>query len=575
MLAASVVLLAIQGTSLTAASSGNVADRVFTDARVYTVNASDPWAQAIAIKDGRFVYVGDNSGVEEWIGPETEKTPLDGKLVLPGLVDSHTHLGLSAVWEAFLVMPFSEETTIPYTGPKDALTWLKRHVDEHPESPGIVGGFWRKSDFGPTGPHKNDLDAIVSDRPVMLMEQWAHSWWLNSKALKMLGVNRDTPDPVPELSFFQREADGEPTGFVKEWASYPLLEKLLRPGEDLESNLLNVLDYLSSMGVTLLFDAGLFHYHDEVFSVLAKLEKEDRLRMRVELSYHVFLPNHFDGAVSELKRLREAYGGERLKLNTVKIHFDGINMTGTAAMVEPYNDAPTKQGTTVVDESRLTEFMRELHREKIDLHVHVWGDRAIQIALNAYENLTREIDRQPDMRLTLCHLAVMRDEDIPRFKRLGVIASFTPHWHGFNRGLYLEPTLGTRSEITWRAQPLFEDGAVVTFSSDLYMLAALERASPYIGMQVAHNRQDFDGGKDAPVLPPLSERLSLENLLKGYTLSGAYQLRMDDRLGSIEVGKIADLVVLSDNLFEMDRYAIQKVKVDMTLMEGEVVFERK
>ena len=336
-----------------------------------------------------------------------------------------------------------------------------------------------------------------------------------------------------------------------------------------------MLDYLASMGVTSLFDAGLFHYHDEVFSVLAKLEKEGRLRMRVEESYHVFLPNHFDGAVSELRRLSETYGGEMLKLNTIKIHLDGINMTGTAAMVEAYSDELTKRGTTVVDEPRLTEFMRELHREKIDLHIHVWGDRAIQIALNAYENVTREIGQQPDTRLTLCHLAVMKDEDIPRFKRLGVIASFTPHWHGFNRGLYLEPTLGERSETTWRAQPLFDDGAVVTFSSDLYMLAALERANPYVGMQVAHNRQDLDGGKDAPVLPPLSERLSLENLIEGYTYSGAYQLRMDDRLGSIEVGKIADLVVLSDNLFEMDSYDIHKAKVDVTLMGGEVVFERK
>lgn len=552
-----------------------VADRVFTGGKVYTVNPGEPWAEAIAIKDGRFVYVGPESGIKSWIGPDTEQVDVAGKLVLPGLIDSHLHLGLSSVWEAFLVMPFSEETAIPYTNPKDTATWLRRYINENPDSPGVVGGFWRRSDFGPSGPHKRDLDAIVSDRPVMLMEQWAHSWWLNSSALEMLGANRDSKDPVPDLSFFWRDDDGEPTGFIKEWASYSLLERLLRPTEELETNLLHVIDFLTSMGITSLFDAGLFHYHDEVFSVLAKLEKEQRLPMRIEESYHVFLPDHFEGAVSELKRLRKTYGGERLTINTIKVHLDGINMTGTAAMVDPYSDESGSRGTTVVDERRLTKFMGELHREKIDLHIHVWGDKATQVALNAYENLTREIGGTPDSRLTLCHLAVVKDEDIPRFKKLGVIASFTPHWHGFNRGLYLEPTLGDRSETTWRAQPLFDDGAMVTFSSDLYMLAALDRANPYIGMQVGHNRQDLDGRENAPLLPPSTERLALEDLIAGYTYNGAYQMRMNENLGSIEVGKTADLVVLEDNLFEINRYDIHKAKVALTVMEGEVIFKRK
>jgi predicted amidohydrolase YtcJ len=572
---AAMVAIAIHWTALAAPSSDTVADQVFINGKIYTVNHSQPWAEAVAIKDGKFVYVGDNAGAERWINAETEQTDLAGKFVLPGLIDSHLHLGLTALWDAFLVMPFSGQSDIPYTNPDDAAMWLSAYVDEHPDAPGIVGGFWRKSDFGPAGPHKKDLDAIVSDRPVMLMEQWAHSWWLNSKALEMLGATRETPDPVPNLSFYGRDQNGEPTGLIKEWASYPLLEKLLRPNNALESNLLRVIDYLSATGVTSLFDAGVFHYHDEIFSVLAKLEREGRLPMRIEESYHVFLPDHFDNAISELKRLREAYGGEKLTINTVKIHLDGINMTGTAAMLDPYHDEATNRGTTVVDENVLAQFMRKLHQEKIDLHIHVWGDGATRVALNAYEKLSNEIGAQPASRLTLCHLAVVKDEDLARFKPLGVIASFTPHWHGFNRDLFLEPTLGERSNAVWRAQPLFDAGATVTFSSDLYLLAALDRANPYVGIQVGHNRQDLAGGKDAALLPPESERLDLENLIAGYTLNGAYQLRSDNRLGSIEVGKSADLVVLDDNLFEMDRYEIHKVNALLTLMDGKEVFRRK
>jgi predicted amidohydrolase YtcJ len=199
------------------------------------------------------------------------------------------------------------------------------------------------------------------------------------------------------------------------------------------------------------------------------------------------------------------------------------------------------------------------------------GDRAIRIALDAYEQARAVASGDFACHLSLSHLEVMNDADIPRFRELGVVANFTPHWHGgYFEGSHL--TVGEpRSSRVMRTQPLLEDGAVVSFSSDVTTYAEMERANPFLGMQVAHNRQDLEGGPDASVMLPLTERLGREDLVRGYTRGGATQLRLDDELGSLTVGKAADLVVLSEDLFVVDRYAIHRVNPDAVVMQGRLV----
>jgi len=517
--------------------------------------------------------VGDNPGIQKWIGPATDKQDLDGKLVLPGIIDSHTHPGLVALFAGVTPMPFTGVTPMPYTGREETLAWLKGFAKKNPKLPCIVAGSWRQEDYGTAGPHKRDLDAIVSDRPVFLMEHYGHSAWMNSKALEVLGVTRDTPDPVPGLSYFQRDANGEPTGWAKEGSAWYSFCKLFTLGEDFEKVLTFYLDYLCAHGVTTLFDAGNISYEDEVYSILSGLDQEGLLPLRYEACHHIYLPDQIYGAVAELKRLRSTYGGENLKFNTIKIHQDGISWNHTAALMESYSNDSSERGANLISESRLADFIRELHREKIDLHIHIMGDRAAHEVLNAYETVKREMGDQLYPRLTLCHLPLVKDYDLPRFKQLGVVANFTPGWHGFPIEM-MEPDVGARAENLFRVKPLLEDGVPVTFSSDLISLLHIKWANPFVAMQIGHNRQEVKGGKEAPVLPPPTERLSLEDMIRGYTYTGAYQLRLDDRLGSIEVGKSADLVVLDENLFEMDRYDIHETKVEMTMMAGEVVYTR-
>ena len=205
------------------ADQNNFADRVITSAKVYTVNPDQPWAEAVAIKDGHIVYVGDNSGIKKWVGPKTDELNLKGKLVLPGIIDSHIHPGLVAGAAELVVMPFTEVYPLAYTGKKEVLEWLKKYAAKNPKLPAIVAGSWRQEDFGVEGPNKKDLDAIVSDRPVILLERWGHGCWMNSKALEVAGVTRNTPDPVPGLAYYQRDKNGEPTGWAKEGAGWEIL----------------------------------------------------------------------------------------------------------------------------------------------------------------------------------------------------------------------------------------------------------------------------------------------------------------------------------------------------------------
>src|SRR5262245_4134865 len=309
------------------------ADLILEQARIYTVDPAKPWAEAVAIKDGRIVYVGDAAGVAAWAGPRTVRHRLDRRLVLPGLVDAHTHPGhVSSSGDVFL---------LPDTRDRQALLdAVAEQARRHPESSLLVGGYWPIAAFDLEGPRKEDLDRAVADRPVILFDDSGHSRWLNSKALQMMGIDRNTPDPVPGLSFFKRDANGESTGWAKEFSLQPYLQRMgFRTVVD-KGELKGFLDYLVSKGVTLLLDAGNGTNDEAVYSVLAELERAKELPLRYEASVHITLPGQVDGAADRLLELRRRFGGARLRFNTVKIHFDGVSEIGTSSVLEPFLDSP-------------------------------------------------------------------------------------------------------------------------------------------------------------------------------------------------------------------------------------------
>ncbi len=575
LLLASLSISACQSSTQDASpgDAASPADLVLQGGKFFTVDEAQVWAEAVAIKDGRFVYVGDNTSVQGFVGPDTVRHDLGGKLTIPGLVDSHTHPGRMGRGGGVSVpVGGGPRGRLPSGGNKEEIfAAVEAYAEANPDLAWIEMGSWSGDLYGIAGPHRRDLDRVVPDRPVMLGS--VHSVWVNSVALEMMGVDSNTPDPVPGLSFFVRDADGEPTGWIKEFATWPYAQHLADVDpESHKEGIVTFLEYLSGHGVTSLLDAGNQNYDDLAYSLLAELEAAGRLPVRLEGSYHIYLPDRVPDAIDELQRLRRTYGGERLRFNTIKIHFDGTNEIRTGAVLEPYSDDPGNRGTTLLDTGQLRDFIVQLHEARIDLHMHIVGDRGVRIALDAVEAARRSVDGELYPRVTLCHLDIIDTADYPRFKQLGVIANYTPQWHGLGDRLPLTAgTLGPRFERMLLVQPLLDDGAVVTFSSDVTSLGAMERANPYLGMQIGHNRQYHQQGEAAPIRLPMTERLDLEDLVKGYTLNGAYQLRMDDQLGSIEVGKLADLVVLDRNLFEIDRYEIHEVRPEAVIMEGEII----
>ena len=552
-----------------------VADRILTGGRIFTVNDSQPWAEAVAIKGERIIYVGDDAGTQAFAGDGTVRNDLGGRLVIPGLVDAHTHPGGMGRYAAPGELPTDSRESI--------LATVKAYAEENPDLDWIEMCCWpvRLYDMGRTGPHKKDLDRIVSDRPIWLTSDIGHSIWVNSKALELMRVDRSTPDPHPGVSFYVRDAEGNPTGWIKEKAFRQYRLEFFPVDRDRNrSGIATFFDFLVSHGVTTLMDAGNTYYSDEVYEYISELDRGGKLPLRYEGTYHIFLPGQESGAIAGLKKLREKYEGDRLKLRTVKIHFDGSNENRTGAVLEPYSDDPENRGDTVLNTDQLRDFILALSESGFDLHLHTVGDRAVRIALDATESAKAAATGQLYTRVAVSHLDIIDPADYPRFKQLGVTAQFTPSWHGVDFDNPLLAALGEeRYARTLIARPLFDDGANVSFSSDVTSYSGaygMVDANPYLGMQIAHNRQypqDDGPASDglAEIRGPESERLPLELVIKAYTLGGAYQLRMEDDLGSIETGKLADLVVLDRNLFEIDRYDIQNAKPAAVMMEGKIV----
>ena len=537
-----------------------------TNARIFT-GATPEWAEAAKIDDGTFTYVGNAKGLQSHIEQGTRVFDVQGKVVLPGLIDAHTHPGY--------VASATEIVALPHTGTlDDVFAALDDHVKSDTGDDFIIGGYWNTALFDEKGPTKEALDAVVPDRPVMLYDWSGHSQWMNSKALEVLGITRDTPDPVPGLSFFYRDEDGNPTGWAKEFAVRQQMQALGLGGQFNADKLLGFLTYLRSMGVTTLYDAGNSGMGGGIYEAVAELDREGRLPIRYEGSYHVILPNQFDQALDTLKRWQADYGGGRLNINTLKIHFDGMSEIGTSGVMEPFIDSSNdNRGGIIMSEAALRDLILELEQDAINLHIHSMGDRSTHTILNAVDAANASLAVRRQIRITLCHLGLVQDDDFERFAELDVVASFTPQWHGgwIDGAQY---TLGEeRFNKMFRVQPLLDDGARVTYSSDIVseMEWQTHRANPFFGMDIGHNRIEPEWGPGAPVRPPASERLDRKDLVIGYTRDAAYQLGLEDKLGSIEVGKTADLVVLGQNLFEIAALQIKSVLPRAVIMDGAVV----
>jgi predicted amidohydrolase YtcJ len=539
------------------------ADLVFLNARAYTLDAEQPWAEAVAVENDRIVYVGDNAGAIALSGSETKRHDLNGKMLLPGFIDAHMHPLLGGAYAKALSLETSGTV-------EQWISAVDQYARAHPEKELLFGYGFKATTFGVKGPTKAQLDAIVPNRPVLIMDEGFHGAWANSQALKLLGINKDTPDPVPGFSYYKRDEHGVPTGYLLEDTANNAMEKLEAVSlEVIIDGTAYVIDELNSYGVTSVFDAGASSVAEHIGELLNQLENNGDLSVRI-VGSHFAEADDIAGAVEAAVEQGERVKGSRYHYRMLKIMLDGTVEGRTAAMFEDYQGEPGNQGELVFTQAQTDLMVTESATKNIDVHIHGLGERAVHVGLNAIEK-ARKAHPKSESRYTICHVQVITDEDIPRFAELDVMVQSTPLWASYDEygKAFVSDDQFSRF---WRFKSLENAGARLTWGSDFPASGAGTLGmSPIVQMEMGITRQEF-GQAEAPLQPPITERLDMKAMIRGYTIDAAYQLHMEDDVGSLEVGKKADLIVLDKNLFEVPTYEIHTVNVNSTFIDGEEVY---
>lgn len=554
------------GAPTGAPSAGKPADFVFRNGPIYTVTGADPWATGLAVTGNTITHVGDEAGAMAQVGEGTRVVDLDGRLLMPGFVEAHIHPFMGA----FLTSGI--DLQLP-TG-ADALAAIEAYAKANPDGP--VRGFgWRVDMFGPEGPTRADLDRILPDRPAFFFAIDGHSLWVNSKALQLAGVDRKTPDPIPGFSYYARDANGDPTGYVLEVVAVLSIVNAVEPisPETMAKLLTSWTPKAAEAGITSVFDAGVPPIGEDQGAILelyVDAEKRGELPFRVVASYAIKGPP-VDDAVAKMTELRNRISTDLVHATVVKIVGDGTQGGYTAWLVEPYADNPDSTGGSPFTEEQWHQVVRDVDAAGFDLHVHACGERTARVALDA---IAEAIKANPprERRHAVAHLVYVEDSDNPRFGELGVIAQFSANWMSAdpdtvtNMGArYGAP----RKDLLYRPQEVLKSGGRISLGTDWPAAGYFSTYKPLESIQIGVTRQ-LIGQPDSPVLEPVDQRLSVAEAVHANTLGAAHQIRLDDKVGSLETGKLADLIVLDQNILAAEPHDIHRAKVTMTMMNGQI-----
>ncbi|MGZ8784109.1 MAG: amidohydrolase [Acidimicrobiia bacterium] len=536
-----------------------MADLVLRDGAVFTVDSARSWATGIAVSDGRIVAVArDDHQLEHWIGPETEVMSLYGRLVLPGFQDAHVHPPTAGLGLMRCNLHDCDDRA-------SYLETIAAYADQHPDDAWVLGGGWAMDAFPGGTPTRQDLDRIVPDRPVFLVNRDGHGAWVNSRALAEANVNAATPDPGDGR--IERENDGAPAGTLQEGAMN-LVGRVVPVDTvaDYERGLRVAQDYLLSLGITAWQDADVTPRTEEAYRSLAG---------RGELIARVVGALWWERSageeqIEELIERRDRGPVGLFRPTSVKMMLDGVAENSTASMLDPYlgpdGTATTNRGIDFIDAELLPRFVTRLDAEGFQVHFHAIGDRAVRNALDAVE-AARLANGWSDARHHISHIQVVATDDLPRFRRLGVVANGQPFWavyEGYQTELTI-PFFGPeRAARQYPFRSLLRHGATLAFGSDW----SVSTPNPLLEIETAVRRISPENRQERVFYP--DERISLADAIAAFTAGSAYVNHLDEETGSIEVGKAADLVVLDRNIFEEE--SIGDAAVAATIVGGKVAF---
>jgi len=535
---------------------GEPADVVLRNGVIYPLAEDSAAAQALAVRDGRVVYVGDDRGAGSYVGRRTVVIDLGGRMVLPAFRDAHLHPrgGLQL-----------GECTLDNLRTAQAVLDSVRHFAAlHPEVSWVRGSGWQLPVFPDANPRKEWLDSIDSGRPMYLRAADGHSAWVNSRALALAGITRTTPDP-PNGRIERDPQTGEPSGTLRE-SAMALVSAVLPPRTpaEIQDGILRAINMANRFGIVALYDADA---DTTLLAAYAALDSLGKLNARVVAAMEVD-PKAPVSQVDSLRAWRGRFAGRRYFYpKAAKIFVDGVIEAKTAALLAPYVGS-NSTGPANFSAEKMDTMVAALDAAGFQVHSHAIGDRAVRMALDAYA-FARRLNGPRDGRPIIAHLELIDSADIPRFAEEGVIPAFQPLWA--QQDTYItrltEPVLGPeRSAHLYPIGSVARTGALLAAGSDWPVTSM----NPLEGIQVAVTRRDVDGPAGPAWLP--DEQVSLAAMLRAYTYGGAYAVGEEATAGTLEPGKAADLIVLDRDLFRIRPEEIHLARVLMTLLDGRTVW---
>ena len=551
---------------------------VLRNAKIYTMNDEAPLADTIVTVGKKIIYVGTEKEAAEHIAADAKVYDLKGKTVLPGIVDSHIHPGMCSRSTWHVRLPWTEDVN-------ELLDFVRKYGREHSreEVPFIYFEYYPTSMFDENGPVKELLDEAISDRPVLCQDFGEHLCWVNSKMLELLGVDKNTPDPST-LEVFVRDEEGNPTGWIKEMAWLHFADNMFealgwQPPEELtEERMRPFFDFIEESGITALFDALI--ESDRQIRTVYEMDMAGKLHTYYDASVRFWKYEDLPEKIAKLREYSELYTTEHIKFNTMKLFLDGTNESGNSASLHEHINDPGNFGEIMMETEELTQCYLLCNREGLDLHIHMVGDRAFRVgcdAVEAAQKIAAQNGEEWVCQPVFAHCEVVDPSDMGRPAELGITVNWSCHWSG---GYFGEEAMNYYTEEKWRRMyqfnPIIRSGALVAFSSDVVTAYEMHRAYPFFGMQVAATRIDPEFPLDSDKYPDSmrpdgSARLNLPVLLRGYTINGARQLRWEDKLGSLEEGKIANMVVIDRDPFETEPGELKDISVQTVIFDGNVV----
>jgi len=531
---------------------------ILTNGRIWTGNDTAPWATAVAITGDKIISVGSDRQIAALADKNTPKIDLTGGFVMPGINDAHIHF-LSGALRAFQV---------DLDGARSLEEIQRRIADfakNNPDESWITGSGWEYSYLpGKRLPSRADLDAAVRERPVFLSSYDGHTAWANSKALEIADVTAQSKfDGYGEVVIDPKT--GEPTGVLKESAMRLVRSKIPEPSRERKIEALRrALKMAARLGITSFQNAG--GSADEV-GLYKELLDRGELTTRVSFAISVG-PRSAQADIDRIAALSKTYSGPRLRVGAIKIVVDGVIETHTAAMLDPYTDAPETSGRPAYTQEQLNNVVAMADRAGLQVLIHAIGDRGVRMALDAFEQ-ARTVNGRRDSRFRIEHIETIAASDLPRFAKLGVMASMEPiHADPGTNGVWL-PAIGPERAargFAWRS--LERAGARLVFSSDWPAAIGVD---PMRGLHSAVNRQTTGGEPVGGWLP--EQRVSVQTALAAYTSAGAFASFEENSKGKLAPGMLADLIVLNADPFKARPADLYKSRVVMTLFDGHVIHQ--